>query len=412
MTNRSGLRVAMAAYGDVTYDSRVQREARALADAGHQVTLFCLAWSGATAGFDERVELRVLVPGHGGVIPGTGSPFLEVPMAGRLRRAWSRAAWLGGYVRNLLAWGRKVAGAGAGADIWHLHDYTALVALAPRVRGRIVYDVHDLFIETGTGRHLPGLVRRAARGYERWLVRRISLVVAVNAGIAEAVEQSSRPRNLIVVHNAVPSWTPPTPRPNLIRDHLRLGPDVPVILYHGILSATRGIDILCDAITTPELQGAHLVLLGYGPLRGRLVEQAAEPRFDGRLHVIDAVPPDELLPWVASADVGAMTLPAASRNLVLATPNKLFECLAAGTPPVVSNLPLMQRIVMDDPLGPLGAVCDPTDLQSVTRAFVSLLGQDRAAHEALRARCLEAAAARWNWETEVGRLVAAYADLA
>ncbi len=131
----------------------------------------------------------------------------------------------------------------------------------------------------------------------------------------------------------------------------------------------------------------------------------------GRVHVIDAVAPNELLPWVASADVGAMALPAATRNLVLATPNKLFECLAAGTPPVVSDLPLMRQIVMDDPLGPLGAVCDAQDTASVARAIAEILQPDPAARQELRARCAEAAHERWNWENEVARLTAAYETL-
>jgi glycosyltransferase involved in cell wall biosynthesis len=158
----------------------------------------------------------------------------------------------------------------------------------------------------------------------------------------------------------------------------------------------------------PELAHAHLALLGYGRLRDELAAQAADPRYGGRIHVLDAVAPEELVPWVASADVGAMALPATTRNLVLATPNKLFECLAAGTPPVVSNLPLMRRIVMDDPLGPLGAICDPDDTRSVALALAGILDLDQAAREELRARCLTAARERWNWETEVGRLVRAY----
>ncbi len=405
-----GPRVAMAVYGDLTFDSRVQREARALAAAGYRVTVYCLDWTGSPATFGARVDVVAMVPEHGRVIPGTASPFLEVRGAsGRVSRVRRRVAWLGGYVRNLRAWGRMVADHAGRVDAWHLHDFAGLVAIAPRANGPIVYDVHDLFTETGTGRHLPGPVRRAARAYERWLVRRTSLVVAVNAGIADDVERRCRPRAIVVVHNAVPRWTPPIPGPDLIRQHLGLAPGVPVILYHGMLSAMRGIDRLCEAMPEPELQDAHLVLLGYGQLRDRLTETAAEPRFGGRIHLIDAVPPDQLLPWVASADVGAMTLPAGSRNLVLATPNKLFECLAAGTPPVVSDLPLMRSIVMDDPLGPLGDVCDPTDTRSIALAIGRILHRDAADRAALRARCLAAAEARWNWEAEADRLVTAYA---
>ena len=39
------LRVAMALYGDITYDSRVLREAETLARAGHDVTIHSLSGS-------------------------------------------------------------------------------------------------------------------------------------------------------------------------------------------------------------------------------------------------------------------------------------------------------------------------------------------------------------------------------
>ena len=42
----SGLRIAMALYGDLTYDSRVRKEARSLAEAGYDVTIVCLASRG------------------------------------------------------------------------------------------------------------------------------------------------------------------------------------------------------------------------------------------------------------------------------------------------------------------------------------------------------------------------------
>lgn len=72
----------------------------------------------------------------------------------------------------------------------------------------------------------------------------------------------------------------------------------------------------------------------------------------------------------------------------------------------------MHRIVLDDPAGPLGAACDPTDADAVAAAIRSILERSAAEREELRARCLLAAHERWNWETEVARLVALYDDLA
>jgi glycosyltransferase involved in cell wall biosynthesis len=107
-----------------------------------------------------------------------------------------------------------------------------------------------------------------------------------------------------------------------------------------------------------------------------------------------------------------MPIQASTLNHRLSTPNKLFECLAAGTPVVVSDFPDMRRIVLEDPDGPLGATCDPTSPRSVAEAIHVVLDRDRDATADLRARCLRAAHARWNWEAESARLVALYADLA
>ena len=98
-------------------------------------------------------------------------------------------------------------------------------------------------------------------------------------------------------------------------------------------------------------------------------------------------------------------------NHVLSTPNKLFESLAAGVPVVSSDFPARRRILMDDPDGPLGAVCDPTDPDAIATAIRSIIELGPAARAELGRRCLRAARDRWNWETESARLVKLYASL-
>ena len=108
----------------------------------------------------------------------------------------------------------------------------------------------------------------------------------------------------------------------------------------------------------PEVAQAHLVYMGFGALQETLEALAREPKFGGRLHVLPAVSPEELLDWVASADVSAMPNQPNTLNEWYSTPNKLFESIAVGTPVVGSDFPERRRIVLDDPDGPLGAVCN------------------------------------------------------
>ena len=105
-------------------------------------------------------------------------------------------------------------------------------------------------------------------------------------------------------------------------------------------------------------------------------------------------------------------MPRATLNLYLSTPNKLFECLAAGVPVVASDFPAMRSIVMDDPLGPLGVVCDPSVVSEIAGALHRILGMNPDARDELRRRCATAARQRWNWESQAAVLLAAYAELA
>jgi len=97
-------------------------------------------------------------------------------------------------------------------------------------------------------------------------------------------------------------------------------------------------------------------------------------------------------------------------NHRLGTPNKLFEAIAAGVPVVASDFPGIREIVAD-PAGPLGVLVDPTSPAAIAAGIRQILEAPAAERAALRARCLAAAHARWNWETESARLIELYGRL-
>jgi glycogen(starch) synthase len=407
---QTGLRVAMALYSVITYDSRVLREAEALANAGHTVTIFCL--SGTPP---EGAPFRAVAgtPNRSSVLPDGSSPFLGERPSSRWARLVGRIRWVVGYARNIRAWGRWAVATAGDVDVWHAHDLTGLMAVGLLVQKprRLVYDSHEIFLEAGTAARLPGPLRRLLGLIERRLTRRVVALVTVNEPIAEILQRRLRPRRTVVVHNCPPAWDPPVPRPDLIRAATGIPADAPIALYHGDFSAHRGLEELAAAILRPGLEQVHAVYLGHGSHWAILERMVGDPAYCGRLHLLAAVPPDELLSWVTSADVGMVVIQASTRNHWLSTPNKLFEGLAAGLPVVVSDFPGMHRIVLDDPSGPLGAVCRPDDVDDVARAIRSIVELPPEARQDLRARCLRAAHERWNWETESARLVDLYAGI-
>jgi glycosyltransferase involved in cell wall biosynthesis len=421
------VKVVMFVRNEVTIDARVTKEAASLTGAGHEVTIIgALEPDSAVAG-DEVVadgvrRIRVRLPRYRGWWRWFRAPSRAVERArravrprgdatpGRLDTLDLAATW---YLGNL-GWARAAAAAAPPADVYHGHDLTGLpaaVQAAERNGGRVVYDSHELYIAQPTFVGRPRrLVARIARQERAWAGRAAALVT-VNEPIAERLRSTLGIERTVVVHNCPPRPTGEAHRSTRLRDATKIPADVPIALYHGSFREGRGLEALTDAFGRPELEGAALVFLGFGPLRDELTRRAALPSAGGRVHVLPAVPQADLVDWVTSADVEVIPFQREPLNHYLATPNKLFEALAAGTPVVGSDIPGIRAVLLDDPDGPLGAVCDPTDPGSIATAIRSIIDLPPDAATDLRRRCREAAIERWNWETEAAKLVSLYGEL-
>ena len=457
------MRVTMYVLNDVTRDSRVLREAASLAAAGHEVTVIGTTRPDEASGGREsrdgfsvirvamlrrwplwyvwlqhpwRLRRRLAGEVRAGARRGprgaarallaiaaaiVSLPWIAVRGAWQLisRQMLRRPAgrnWLD-YVlwwrSFVFGWGRAALAVAPPSDIHHANDMETLptaIAAAHRDGGQVVYDSHEIFLEWGEHRRQPAWLRAVVGRWERRLAQRSAAVVTVNEACAAELKRRLDPGRIVVVHNCPPRWTPPEPPTNKLRIAAGIADGGPIVLCHGGFQANRGLEQTALALTRSGFDRVHLVFLGY---RTAILEPIVAAFPDpGRIHVLPAVTPDELLGWVVGADVDAIVFQPTELNNVISTPNKLFESIAAGVPVVSSDFPVRRLVVIDDPDGPLGSVCDPTDPDAIAAALHSILHLDPAARADLRRRCLQAAHARWNWETESARLVELYASLA
>lgn len=391
----------MALYGDPSFDSRVQREATTLATEGYAVTIACLEVSDPSA-MDLPAEVRLMShrPALSDVLPGTRSPFHpDDPGTARPTRN-GRFAWLSGYVRNARSWGRWAA-ASVQPDAWHAHDLTALAALGrtKAFRRPVVYDSHELYLESGSSMRLPAPVRWALRRYERRLARNCATVITVNRGVADALRERYGVDPVVVLN--CPSYEE-VRRPGEMRDRLRLG-DRPILLYHGALSPGRGIGATIAALRALPPDVAFVVL-GNGSLGPELLELQSDSDLTGRLVVHPAVPPRDLLRWVVDADVAVVLIEATELNFRLSTPNKLFEAMTSGVPVLASPLPVMSEIINAEQIG---WTVDPTDAAAVAARIGEMLGQPNLLRK-MGERARRAARDRYNWERQAEGLLATY----
>jgi glycosyltransferase involved in cell wall biosynthesis len=374
------MRIAMLLHKSVEFDSRVRREASALAASGHRVCVLELAEIDAAStmleGFTRRSVLSVA--------------RLRSPLPFGLHRL----AFLLCFVREIVR---------VRPDVVHAHDAAMLlpgVVGAWIVGARLVYDSHELatsvpYRERGWA-WLVGAIERVA-------LPRCAAVITVSDGIAERLSDRYRLPVMPTVVRNVSGLS--TSGANGLRRSLSIGEDVPLVLHQGAPAPFRGCETLIEAAVA--LEDVRVVFLGdatsgYGEQLQALIRIRG---LADRVRLLPSVPVDDLLAHTAEADVGVTLLEDTCENHRLALPNKLFEYIAAGVPVIASALPEMERIVRCYGVGWCVQAGDAAALAATLRRALAERGDP-----ALRAR-LEAAAEDLDWSRERLRLTGLYASL-
>lgn len=235
--------------------------------------------------------------------------------------------------------------------IWAADVYCLLpaVILGWRWKAAVIYDSRELYSSLSSLVHRP-IAQRLLAWYERVLVRYVARVVASGERDAdELVSLLNLPVRPLVVLN-VPFYQEP-PKSTLLHQRCGIPSQQPILLYQGTVQKGRGLLHAIDAISLiPEL---HFCILGEGELSAVITEHAARRGVRDRLHLLGAVPYDELLQWTTAADIGWCWIEPISHSYELALPNKLFEYAMARIPILASDLPAVREILEQFPFGVL-----------------------------------------------------------
>jgi glycosyltransferase involved in cell wall biosynthesis len=374
------VKISMLLHKSVVHDSRVRREAKALAADGHDVTVVHLA--------PADVPPDVAAEGYRVV---SAMP----PRLGRRHLPFSahRVAIMGRFVGAVRA---------LRPDAVHSHDAAMLApgyVGARLTRARFVYDSHEFAV--GVAWRTRGWAA-LVWAIERLATPRCDAVMTVSNGIADRLHQRYRlDRRPLVVRNLPDleaydlDFDPPD-----LRRQLSAGSG-PLILHLGAVARDRGCETLIKAVA--HLDGSHLLFLGANdPAYVCGLEHVArESGVSGRVHFRPLVPVREVLGYARQADVGIALLEDTCENHRVALPNKVFEYIAAGVPVVASDLPELRKELEQLP-GAL--VVDPTDAGAVAARIRQALAANGEAAREPRPPDL-------TWATEARRLRALYSDL-
>ena len=438
-TARPGrLNVTIVAANPFEFDSRFLRSATSLAADGHRLRI--LGWSAPGLPVEEELAPGVLLtrlaidrrissalrplpdrvrgwisriigldPAAEVLPPDTSSGF------DRLRHPLRRALEIIANARRAGPWADVVVETAPETDVFHAQSLIVLPvarSAARRLGGRFVYDVADYHTEAARLARMPWLIRELVRRRERDWARDASAFLAVSEPVADLVVRRWGVPRPTILWNCPPAWRPDHPGPvasDRIREATGIEPERPIVLYQGGFSVDRGVEELVLAATEPRLMelGAAVVFMGYGRLETAIADAvAAHP---GRVFLLPAVRPDDLMPWTASADVSFVGQPPRTLNQKMNLPNKLFESIMAGVPVVVSEGNEQCRLTSQERIGVCVDINDPAAIASACAELLSAPIEER---RELRAHCRQVALESYTWDHTAVGLLELYRKLA
>jgi glycosyltransferase involved in cell wall biosynthesis len=381
-------RVGMHVLGTGRMDTRVLREATALAQSGYDVWII-----------DIEVQRTRPQIEH---LNGVHFKHMLVPSwdtSNRFKLLFLlKLAYVSLWATLLLAQ--------TSADIYHAHEENALLACyfaALLHRKPLIFDSHELPLVSPQVTRWRLLHALAVRVLRR-MVAHCDAVISPSPPLIPELQKRYGIQDAILLRNLSPYQSPISS--NKLRERLCIDSDTRIALYQGYLSRDRGLDVIIQAthFLAPNIM---IVFMGKGESQADLQTFIEQEGVAERVKILPAVPYSELLSWTASADVGLIIYRAGSPNVPMMLPNKLFEYLMAGVPVLASPLEAVVEIVEAYDVGRIVTSQQP---EEIGQAINNLLADEEAqAH--MRANALAVSQHDLSWETESEKLIQLYQDI-
>jgi len=382
-------------------DIRIEKEARSLMEAGHDLFLLCPAGPDSLA--EETVE---------------GIEVTRVVMPRGLFKLRTSVLYLLTLVDQF--WKRQTARLVERRRIeaLHIHDLPMVktgLYVAREFGIPVVADLHEIYplaarvwSSKWTWKHeLVYRIQRWER-VERFCVRSADRVITV---VEEAktyyVERcGADPDKVVVVMNTEdPDLFLSLPVDEAIVDRYR---DHFTISYVGGFGPHRGVEtaILAMPSILQEVPNARLLLVGTGDDEDHLMRLAAS------LGLQDSVEftgwqPSRLVPSYIRASRVCLIPYRATGHTDRSCPHKLFQYMVLGKPVVVSSMTSLSRLVTETGAG---LVYPAGDASKLAEAVVRI-SRDGDLAMRLSSAGRQAVAARYNWQADGGKLAELYEGL-
>lgn len=298
-------------------------------------------------------------------------------------------------------------------DVVHAHDLSILnvgVLLKKHFSAKLVFDAHEVY---GLQYRRYDPLRYLYNLKERYLAGNADAVVTVNSDCVRLIQRNLLNRGMpfYEISNAV---NLPTDFEQLVaarRGHLKAFFGIPsssrILIFTGGINTLRKVHLLIEAMkdTNPDI---HLVLMPLPYQVKEFKELAIKFGVGNRVHFGPFVDSEEVLYWIADADVGIMPYQPVVESIAVSSPNKMFEFIACGLPMIGSTeLQNVAHVIESNGAGVTYRLRKAPDY---TVAICKMFDDSLGGHERFRV-AIQAIQDRFSWKHQELTLKRCYDEL-
>ena len=304
------------------------------------------------------------------------------------------------FIQNTLAEKSQI-------EILHIHEFD-LLPLAKQMKKnngiKVIYDVHDtLRAMWETFSSKKGLLKKAINKslsfFEVSHLMYVDEVILANKVLDDNFYKQ-KGLNTTVVENF--------PLLDSLGEEKQFSTN-PCILYQGQVSIDRGILVLLEAFrklkeTVPE---ARLKIIGQTrPLSFKdiLKEKINLSGFENSITFLDFIPHEQIWHHIREAHIGVIPSLKTPR-VVLDTPTKLFEYMAAGCAIVATDVPPVRHF-----LDGAGELVVPNRVQSLYKGILTILQNEDIYNDYIN-KSMVRVKQEYNWPEAEKKLLSVYKSL-
>ena len=332
------MRILMVLDNEFPPDIRVEKEAKTLINAGHEVSIACLTRQNRTTSEDIN-QIRVYRKPI--------SKFIDKSSVGCLKFPFYFNFWRH-FIKKLL---KQHA-----FDAIHIHDLPlAQIGYEMKTRYGIpfVLDLHEnwpAFLRAA--RHTNTLLGKLLSSYTQWIDYENNMTEQADAVITVIdemkyylKERGRNPNKLFVVPNTVDLDLLPQPVNEADPSYFTLFYSGGINIHRGIQTVIKGLRLLKD-----QIPNIRCWIAGSGSYRPALEKLVKSYQLDSNVSFLGQMSYNQMVHVLFSSDIGLIPHnKTEQRDTTI--PNKLFEYMYASKPVLSSDVSTVERILSETGAG-------------------------------------------------------------